>query len=119
MNHRALSLSLLLVAVTPVLTACGASSCPDGAFRDEDAGFCLVLPTGFAKEKQEESPLGQRFNFKGPDYGFMSVTVLKDGAKELEAQKKSIDADTKKPRDPSDVTTESGPTPQGDGCTAS
>ena len=90
MDARALSVSFLFLAVTPVLASCGAGSCPEGAFRDEAAGFCLVLPAVFAKDKQEESPLGQRFNFKGADYGFMTVTVLKGGADELKAQKTSL-----------------------------
>lgn len=91
------------------------AGCPDDAFRDDAAGFCVVLPKGFAKDKTEETGSGTRFDFKGPDYGYFSVIVHKDASK-LAGEKEFIEQAKKKPSDPTDVVSDTQTPPQGDGA---
>lgn len=90
------------------------AGCPEGAFQDAKAGFCVVLPKGFAKDKQEETGSGTRYDFKGPDYGFFSVLVHKDPSK-LQSEKELLDNAKKNPSDPKDVVSDTQTPPQGDG----
>jgi len=73
-----------------------------------------VLPKGFAKDKQEETGSGTRYDFKGPDYGFFSVLVHKDPSK-LQSEKELLDNAKKNPSDPKDVVSDTQTPPQGDG----
>lgn len=95
--------------------AAPSTGCPEGAFRDEAAGFCVVLPAGFAKDRQEETAKGTRLDFKGPSYGYFSVTVHNDAGR-LQAQKEFINAAKSKPSDPTNVVSDTQTPPQGDGA---
>lgn len=95
-------------------TTAAPAGCPDGAFQDPKAGFCVVLPKGFAKDKQEDVSSGTRYEFKGPDFGYFSVIVYKDATK-LQSEKDSVDDAKKHPSDPTDVISDTQTPPQGDG----